>query len=184
MILRGIKNSCTNQHESNSNAAMLNEPNIIKLDCRGSEMQNFKHKMTDADLKALCFGLECCISSLVHIDISYNKITENSILTLARVLTEASSIKSVVIRGNDLSGDCVDMLISSLEKSESIRYFDLSFNQIGSESFASLAKMLMHNTSLIDLDISNNNFDVNCLIELMSVMNLYNKTLRVLKIDN
>lgn len=121
MILRGIKNSCQNQHESNSNAAMLNEPNIIKLDCKGSEMQNFNHKMTDADLKALCFGLEGCISSLVHIDISYNNITENSILTLARVLTEAASIKSVVIKGNDLSGDCVDMLISSLEKSESIR---------------------------------------------------------------
>jgi len=175
MILRAIRDSHAEHGE---------EANTLHLNCRGNEQANFNFKLTDSDLKALCFCLENFINFLVHLDLSYNLVTENSMLSVSRVISEATNLKTLVLRGNGLRGDCIDMLISSLEMSDTLRILDLSGNEIGPESFSSISKFLMNNESLLDLDLSNNNMDVNCLIELVSVLNLHNKTLRIIKLDN
>jgi len=175
MIVRAIRDSCADHSE---------EMNTLHLNCCGNEQINFNFKLTDSDLKALCFCLENFINFLVHIDLSFNLITENSVLSISRVIAEATNLKTIILRGNSLKGECIDMLISSLEMSDTLRILDLSGNEIGVECFSSISKFLMNNESLLDLDLSNNNMDINCLIELVSVLNLYNKTLRIIKLDN
>lgn len=163
MVIRGIRDSCLDHQD---------EPNTLHLNFRGNEMANFNLKLSDADVKALCFCLEKYISNLIHLDLSYNHITENSILSVSRVIAEATNLKSVILKGNGLKGDCIDMFISALEMSDTLRVLDLSYNDIGVESFSSISKFLMKNESLLDLDLSNNNMDINCLIELVSILNL------------
>lgn len=162
MIIKGIRESWQS----------CNGENTLNLNFKGNDQFNFNHKLSDSDVKALCFSLENYINFLVHIDLSFNQITDNSVLTLSRVISEATNLKSIVLRGNGLKGDCIDMLISALEMSDTLRVMDLSNNEIGVESFSSISKFLMNNESLLDLDLSNNNMDINCLIELVSVLNL------------
>lgn len=62
-------------------------------------------------------------------------------------------------------------------------YLNLENNLIGTVGYMSLVELLIHSTSLKELDISDNDADHDGIVSIAAVLNFNNTTLKTLRID-
>jgi hypothetical protein len=99
------------------------------------------------------------IKTLTMLDLSNNELNEENIKELCEYLKQNKTIKILYLNNNNLSSACGYYLADTFKKNSTIEIFHYSHNNLNESGFDSFLNILGNdNTSLVDLDISYNQF--------------------------
>jgi Ran GTPase-activating protein (RanGAP) involved in mRNA processing and transport len=117
------------------------------------------------------------------LDISCNKITAVGASTIAKALTNNTTLGSLYLRGNSLSDTGIQSLTKTLSVSNSrVRLLDLQINGITDEGAKYIAEMLKTNATLWYLLLSGNDISDRGVDVLAHVLTHHNTTLISLRV--
>ena len=92
-------------------------------------------------------------------DLSNNELNEENIKGLCEYLKQNKTIKILYLNNNNLTSACGYYLGDTFKKNETIEVLHLSHNKLNESGFDTFLNILANdNTSLLDLDISYNEF--------------------------
>ena len=121
------------------------------------------------------------IRTITWIGIWSTKVTKDNIISSQ--LSNNTTLKTLVITNGSINDDGVITLVQSLKYNKSITNLYLSYNpDITSASAQSLAELLLHNNTLVGLELWGTNIDTNGVLVLVETLKT-NKGLRGLRLD-
>jgi len=92
-------------------------------------------------------------------------------------------LRKLILRGNSIGDDHVGTIVSSLTQCDQLASLDFAHNEAGVGSVVSFVDLLMNCTSLRSLDLGSNRLDHDCIMALVSVLNLKNHSLKKCVLD-
>ena len=92
-------------------------------------------------------------SSLIHLDLSFNRVRVSGAESLSHALLENSSLTYLKLMWSDIGDSGAESLSKALTKNSSLQRLDLRRNRIGDDGAVSLFQALAVNSSLISLDL-------------------------------
>ena len=99
------------------------------------------------------------IQTLTMLDLSNNELNEENIKGLCEYLKQNKTIKILYLNNNNLTSTCGYYMGDTFKKNETIEVLHLSHNKLNESGFDTFLNILANdNTSLLDLDISYNEF--------------------------
>ena len=99
------------------------------------------------------------IKTLTMLDLSNNELNEENIKGLCEYLKQNKTIKILYLNNNNLTSACGYYMADTFKKNETIEVLHLSHNKLNESGFDTFLNILANdNTSLLDLDISYNEF--------------------------
>lgn len=166
---------------------------------QGMDREAMIHQLESINLRNLglyddgCWALAINIkrnSFIIHLDLSFNEISDDGVQALSDCLLKLVSLKTLKLNGNGFGYDGCRCLSRSLAKSEtiqvlelcsnklgddaieelcftflryheSIQYLYLDSNFLGNDGMEAMRDMLIHNRSLLHLSLMDNKFDFN-----------------------
>ena len=121
------------------------------------------------------------IRTITWISIWYTKVTKDNIISSQ--LSNNTTLKTLWITNGSINDDGVITLVQSLKYNKSITSLYLNRNpDITSASAQSLAELLLHNNTLVYLELTGTNIDTNGVLVLVETLKT-NKGLRTLYLD-
>ena len=121
-------------------------------------------------------------STLKVFDISNNFINTKAASSIGACLANKYKLKKLYLNGNTLQAEGIIRIMNNLHCT-SLKIFDVSKNSIGNMAARSIANVLLRNTELEELLLSENLLKAKGIIEVVKGLR-YTKTLKVLDISN
>ncbi|KAG0714409.1 Leucine-rich repeat-containing protein 45 [Chionoecetes opilio] len=117
--------------------------------------------LNEDGIKSILLGL-CGNSSVKTLVLKGNNIQSSSTNALAKMLRHNATIVRLSLEWNNLGMhlESFASFCGALAKNSAIQHLDLRSNQLGAEAAAALANVLMRNCSLLTLDLCWNNLGV------------------------
>uniref|UniRef100_A0A672QYI3 Uncharacterized protein n=1 Tax=Sinocyclocheilus grahami TaxID=75366 RepID=A0A672QYI3_SINGR len=133
-------------------ATVLSSKTILK------EMNLNNSRLLNSGVKEICEGLKNPVCELKILNLRKCGLTEESCSALATVLRSNSSLKELDMSNNNLQDSGVKKLQNGLENTNcTLQKLSLRKCGLTEESCSALATVLRSNSSLKELDMSNNN---------------------------
>ena len=115
-------------------------------------------QLTDADVTLIIENLTQS-QTLLHLDLSHNKITSTGVSTICETLVapaDSSILSNLDLSGNNISSEGASVIGQALATNESLISLNLRLNNIGDEDGAILLQGLSKNTTLNHLNMAAN----------------------------
>mmetsp|Transcript_4342 Transcript_4342/g.9367 ORF Transcript_4342/g.9367 Transcript_4342/m.9367 type:complete len:362 (-) Transcript_4342:106-1191(-) len=110
--------------------------------------------INDKDLGILLDGVDC---SLLHLDLSHNKITYNGVASMKALLdSSASTLVTLDVSGNKIGNEGATELGKILELNDTLMSLNLRLNNIEDEGGNDLFSSLMKNATLTKINMAAN----------------------------
>jgi Ran GTPase-activating protein (RanGAP) involved in mRNA processing and transport len=155
----------------------------ISIIFRGNHKLNFTSRLNDQDVILLCNILEPFASSLLHLDLSYNLITDNGAVSIGKLIAQ-TKLLSLNLQGNAIEIDGAKAIADSIKENISLEYINLNYNNIQTDGILQIIHVLFVNKNLRALHIADNKINHDGISGIMSVLGWHNSTLEVLELDN
>ena len=94
--------------------------------------------------------------TLLHLDLSYNKIGDEGATALAKALEGNTTLKKLILFSIQISDEGATALAEAMKGNTTMQTLYLSFNQISDKGATALAKAMKGNTTLQKLDLGSN----------------------------
>jgi len=130
----------------------LNEE-VCRIPFPGNDTKNFNSRLTDEFLRPIVGAYINSISSLVELNLSFNKLGENGAFIVSKLLEGAENIVSFNMMGNLIGDNGSEKLAGSLKGKVNLNYFNLNTNVIGNVGVMSLNELLFTNPGITTFDI-------------------------------
>lgn len=110
----------------------------VSLVFKGNDKLNFTKRMSDKDLIILCNIMENYKDLIKHIDLSYNDISNNGCVQLAKLIArmpipthplECPCLETLNLQGNKIESQGAQSLAEALRESYTICYLNLNHNK-------------------------------------------------------
>uniref|UniRef100_A0A672QYG5 NACHT domain-containing protein n=1 Tax=Sinocyclocheilus grahami TaxID=75366 RepID=A0A672QYG5_SINGR len=155
---------------------------ILGSDTNLKELNMNNNNLQDSGVKLLCTGLENIKCELEILSLRKCGLTEESCSALATVLRSNSSLKELDMSNNNLQDSGVKKLQNGLEDTNcALQKLSLRKCGLTEESCSALATVLRSNSSLKELDLSNNNLQDSGVKKLQNGLENTNCTLQKLR---
>lgn len=175
---------------------------------RGNYKLYFMDRINDAQCEILFEILLDYADSVIHIDLSHNHITAESMPAMAAFVQNAVNLESINLQHNEIGPTGAQILFEALERlvhdeddNGSLCYLNLEGNKIKSEGImgitaedllevegvsSKIQRFLSNNTKLQEFNLNDNQIDEVGIIELISQLNPNNNNniISALSIDN
>mmetsp|Transcript_5792 Transcript_5792/g.6677 ORF Transcript_5792/g.6677 Transcript_5792/m.6677 type:complete len:249 (+) Transcript_5792:181-927(+) len=119
-----------------------------------NELVLYKTYLTDEGLNELSGLLQG--DTLQILDVGYNRISQDGVKSLAKLMKTNNSIVTLNLRYNNLRDTGILYLSQILETNEKIKVVDFSSNKIGDRGAGYMAKVLKTNKNLKAVNLSHN----------------------------
>uniref|UniRef100_A0A672QYE7 Uncharacterized protein n=1 Tax=Sinocyclocheilus grahami TaxID=75366 RepID=A0A672QYE7_SINGR len=158
-------------------ATVLSSKTILK------EMNLNNSRLLNSGVKEICEGLKNPVCELKILNLRKCGLTEESCSALATVLRSNSSLKELDMSNNNLQDSGVKKLQNGLENTNcTLQKLSLRKCGLTEESCSALATVLRSNSSLKELDMSNNNLQDSGVKKLQNGLENTNCTLQKLRV--
>ena len=94
------------------------------------------------------------LSSLVHIDVSLNKIPNTLAEEIVNVISHNTKLANINLHKCDLHAEVFMKIMLSLEKQSFLNHLDFSHNEVNSEIVSTLSSTIVNNVALKYLNVS------------------------------
>ncbi|KAL7853155.1 hypothetical protein SRHO_G00189400, partial [Serrasalmus rhombeus] len=163
----------------NLKSALLSENSSLK------ELDLSNNDLLDSGVEQLCSGLKSSHCKLQILRLSLCKLGEAACENLkSALLSENSSLKELDLSNNDLPDSGVEQLCSGLKSSHcKLQILRLSLCKLGEEACEYLKSALSENSSLKELDLSNNDLQDSGVEQLCSGLKSSHCKLQILRLS-
>jgi NLR family CARD domain-containing protein 3 len=120
---------------------------------------------------------------LTSIDLDDNGIGDDGSVAIASALKENNTLAKLFLNGNSIDLAGATALAETIRVSTSLRHLDLRRNAIGNDGALAIADALKSNTALAILDMEFNNITDGGAMVLLGVLQNYNCSLTLLKLE-
>ncbi|CAF1016313.1 unnamed protein product [Didymodactylos carnosus] len=141
-------------HNSITDAGAIVLSHSLRVNKTLQVLNLFKCRIGDRGIEALAEALETNIT-LKEFNIGQNQITDYDENVLAIALTEKSTmLEHVSISFNEITDVGAAAIAHAFSLNKSVRYFDISYNNISHEGFKNILQPLKINTTLTTLKVT------------------------------
>lgn len=140
------------------------------LKIRGNAFDNFKNRITDDDVKAICEAAASCpvVSELI---LPYNNITSAGAMHIAEAFQKGmDTLQTLDLSQNSISEQGGVALMMALKTHSSISTLYLAGNPLGSVCGPPIADVVLSNTCLTSLDLYNTDMDMKALVHIAGAL--------------
>lgn len=125
------------------------------LTIKGNTFENFKHRLQDEELKAICIAAASS-SDLMGIELPYNTLTSigGEILAKSFECGAFESVSELDLTSNSIECEGAIALADSLKRNSCLMRLTLSGNPLGGGSGPAIGGMLRENMCLVKLDLA------------------------------
>jgi Ran GTPase-activating protein (RanGAP) involved in mRNA processing and transport len=156
------------------------------IEAPGNSPLTFNARLTDADLGIFSSVFGPTVRFLQRLDLSYNLIGDEGTLTLVGsiLVPDASSLRSVILKGNSIGPKGCDALCRGLRDCRGLRRLDVSKNPLKKIGGLAIAEFLQNNLTLQEVYLSDSEIDIDSLVAIAAVLHVNNQTLKVCAVEN
>nr|CEL65490.1 TPA: leucine rich repeat-containing protein [Neospora caninum Liverpool] len=154
----------------------------IHVHCPGNLKAVFCRRLDDPGMVPAAITMARCGPRLRSLSLPYNRLSNNSSVSLSAVLHKCTALRSLNLRANDIEGLGAKKLCEGLRNCSWIEDLDLSLNPIGDEGALALAEWLRSNRSLRRLNVGSCHIALDGLIAITTTLKEANRTLESLNI--
>jgi len=141
----------------------------------------YSRRLDDADAHMLYQTL-CNNIFITALDLSYNNLTDDGALHVAKLIEESATIKEISLMYNDFGKEGAIHIAKALQNNETVVSLKANGNKFGNYGGMAFAGILQVNTTLQVLELGDTDLATESLIALATVLS-YNHTLRVLDVS-
>jgi len=157
---------------------------VINFTVIGNTKARFHNRLNEINIMAITAGMEDLNEFLIYVNLSYNNLTDNSILALAKILQDAINLKELILKGCDINDISCAELSNAVLASNQLMYLDISHNNIGRDGAREFVQLLTKDDcKLEELYIGDNNLDHDAVIAFYNALNGQNNSLKKLDIS-
>ena len=126
---------------------------IIRMNFPGTDKLNFNKRMTNDDMFPLTLSFNEFSKYLREINLMFNKISDDGIVYISKMLIKADNLSSVNFMGNMISDNGCKDLVNVLKAKNSLFNLNLNTNAFGNIGVMHINELLFTNQELLILDI-------------------------------
>lgn len=142
------------------------------IEAPGNQPLVFSNRLGDADMIIFSQIFSEAIPFLAHLDLSYNHITDEGVVTLAMGLlgNRARRLMRLNLRGNSLGAEGCDRLCDSLRRCRSLQSLDVSQNALGRTGGLMVVELVQQHECLSEVHLADTEIDIDVLVAFSAVL--------------
>ncbi|XP_051874920.1 leucine-rich repeat-containing protein 34 [Pristis pectinata] len=137
-------------------------------------------RLTDDDIVVLVRLLHQS-SFITGLDLRYNNLSNCGAELIAKLLLETNTLSDLNLMCNDIGSNGAEWLAKALQLNRSLKHLRMNGNKIGNKGGMHFATMLQLNKTLESLDLGDCDLGIQSLIGLATVLN-HNKSLKAINV--
>eukprot|EP00746_Dinoflagellata_sp_MGD_P165591 gnl/MRDRNA2_/MRDRNA2_94955_c0_seq1.p1 gnl/MRDRNA2_/MRDRNA2_94955_c0~~gnl/MRDRNA2_/MRDRNA2_94955_c0_seq1.p1 ORF type:complete len:467 (-),score=84.28 gnl/MRDRNA2_/MRDRNA2_94955_c0_seq1:38-1438(-) len=156
------------------------------IEAPGNSPLTFSSRLNDVDMGTFASVFGPTVRFLSRLDLSYNFIGDDGAISLVGsiLVSEASKLCSVILKGNSIGPKGCDALCRGLRDCRGLRRLDLSNNPLKKIGGLAIAEFLQNNLTLQEVYLSDSEIDIDALVAIAAVLHVNNQTLKVCGVEN
>jgi len=166
--------------------SMLAGGDTFFIEAPGRHPLVFQNRLGDADMVIFSQVFSVAAHFLMHLDLSYNLITDAGIDSLCIDLLgrKSVSLQNLVLRGNSIGPRGCDKLCQTLRKCPNLLGLDISQNPLGRVGGLMLVEFLQGSEQLLELHLADTEIDIDVLVAISAVLLMRTSQLQVCNLEN